>query len=79
MTMVTEHADVDNREQSRDYNYEHFRTKHFIADVEQTLRGGGIRPGAEAPDFELISTDGGHVRLSTLRGRPVVLHFGSVT
>ena len=24
-----------------DYNYEHFRTKHFLADLRTTLHGGG--------------------------------------
>jgi cytochrome oxidase Cu insertion factor (SCO1/SenC/PrrC family) len=79
MATVTQHAGIDGQAQHRDYNYEHFRTKHFVADVQQTSRGGGIQPGAEAPDFELTSTEGERVRLSSLRGRPVVLHFGSVT
>ena len=36
--------------------------------------------GSEAPDFELPLLDaGGNVRLSELRGRPVVLLFGSAT
>jgi peroxiredoxin Q/BCP len=34
-----------------------------------------IREGQEAPDFELASDRGGTVRLSDLRGRPVVLYF----
>jgi thioredoxin-dependent peroxiredoxin len=34
-----------------------------------------IEEGAPAPDFELGSDDGGRVRLSDLRGRPVVLYF----
>jgi peroxiredoxin Q/BCP len=34
-----------------------------------------ITEGAEAPDFELRSDDGSTVRLSDLRGRPVVLYF----
>ena len=66
-------------EQLGEYNYEHFRTKHFLADLQHTIQGKGVQPGQEAPDFELESTDGDRVRLSALRGRPVVLHFGSVT
>jgi peroxiredoxin len=31
--------------------------------------------GQPAPDFELTSIDGGQVRLSGLRGKPVVLVF----
>jgi len=62
-----------------DYNYEHFRTKHFLADLRTTLRGGGVQPGTEAPDFDLEATDGKRVRLSALRGSPVLLHFGSIT
>ena len=72
-------AALDRQEHLREYNYKHFRTKHFLADVQQTIRGGGVQPGDEAPDFELDATEGGRVRLSGLRGRPVVLHFGSVT
>jgi len=34
-----------------------------------------IAAGTEAPDFELTSDDGATVRLSDLRGRPVVLYF----
>ncbi len=69
----------ESQEQLREYNYEHFRTWHFLADVQQTIKGGGVQPGQQAPDFELEATEGGRVRLSTLRGRPIVLHFGSVT
>lgn len=35
----------------------------------------GLAEGAKAPDFELPRTGGGSLRLSDLRGRPVVLYF----
>jgi thioredoxin-dependent peroxiredoxin len=34
-----------------------------------------IEQGSLAPDFELASDDGRRIRLSELRGRPVVLYF----
>jgi peroxiredoxin Q/BCP len=34
-----------------------------------------VTEGAPAPDFELPNDDGETVRLSELRGRPVVLYF----
>ena len=34
-----------------------------------------LSPGDEAPDFELANQDGEDVRLSSLRGSPVVLYF----
>ena len=43
-------------------------------------RGGTLEVGREAPDFELDYHDhSGKMRLSDLRGRPVVLAFGSYT
>src|SRR3954466_16394961 len=36
---------------------------------------GMIQTGEQAPDFELPDQDGNPVRLSELRGRPVVLYF----
>jgi peroxiredoxin Q/BCP len=41
------------------------------------LGGGeaGIRPGEPAPDFSLPDADGKLVRLSQLRGKPVVVYF----
>lgn len=34
-----------------------------------------ITPGELAPDFELKDVAGHHIRLSDLRGKPVVLYF----
>jgi len=34
-----------------------------------------ITPGEPAPDFELEDVQGNRIRLSELRGRPVVLSF----
>lgn len=43
-------------------------------------RAGELEVGDAAPDFELEYQDGsGAMRLSDLRGRPVVLAFGSYT
>ena len=64
---------------AREYNYEHYQTRHFLADLRRLVHGEGVRPGQEAPDFELESTKGERVRLSALRGRPVALRFASFT
>ena len=60
-------------------NYAHYERKHQLADVTRTWRGQGIQPGEEAPDFVLESATGERIRLSSLRGEPVLLHFGSFT
>ena len=35
--------------------------------------------GSPPPDFKLPTLDGGDVRLSKLRGKPVMIEFGSIT
>ncbi len=42
-------------------------------------RGGGPDPGEAAPAFELTNLTGETVTLESLRGRPVVVEFGSYT
>ena len=65
---------VDLLDPIEDFNFRHFRMRHMAAEL---LRPG-LSPGREAPDFELPSTDG-QLRLSDLRGQPVLLHFISYT
>jgi cytochrome oxidase Cu insertion factor (SCO1/SenC/PrrC family) len=65
--------------QQEEYNFTHFRTKHLLSDLQATVDKRGIPPGAMAPDFELPRVNGAPLRLSDLRGRPTLLHFGSFT
>ncbi|MBA3248304.1 MAG: hypothetical protein H0T63_09500 [Pyrinomonadaceae bacterium] len=62
-----------------EYNFNHFRTAHLVGDVKRTIAGEGIKPGELAPDFEMPLARGGTLRLSSLRGKPVLLHFGSIS
>lgn len=75
--VVKRFATLDESKKSDNYNFEHFRTKILLNDAQRTVEARGIRPGAMAPDFELPGVGGGRLRLSELRGQPVVLHFGS--
>ena len=42
---------------------------------DKPARGTGLAVGSEAPDFQLTDSDGKTVRLSDLKGKPVVLKF----
>ncbi len=66
-------------ESADEYNYDHFRARHLFLDIRRGIENQGIMPGEVAPDFELPQADGGSLRLSDLRGRPALLHFGSFT
>jgi hypothetical protein len=68
---------AERHQPAQEYNFAHFRPKHLFQDVSKTIRGDGIAPGGLAPDFELPRAGGGAIRLSDLRGKPVLLHFGS--
>jgi hypothetical protein len=72
-------ATVEDDLPGRDYNFDHFQTKHLWSDIEGTIMKRGIRPGMMVPDFNLPSVSGGSVRLSELSGKPALLHFGSPT
>jgi len=72
-------AGLARKESLKEYNFSHFRTRVLWQDARRTLAGQGIAPGQTAPDFELPSAIGGRMRLSDLRGRPVLVHFGSLS
>ncbi len=72
-------AALDGTMNQDDYNFQHFRTKHLLADVQATFAKQGIQPGELAPDFDVPRVGGGIVRLSSLRDKPVLLHLGSYT
>ncbi len=68
---------LENKMSLDEYNFEHFRTKHLLSDAKATVKERGIKPGEMALDFEMLRVGGGSLRLSELRGKPVILHFGS--
>ncbi len=70
-------AALDADEKSQNYNLEHFKTKILLRDIERTAKAQRIKPGELAPDFELPQIGGDPLRLSDLRGKPTILHFGS--
>jgi peroxiredoxin len=41
------------------------------------LQNSSLKVGDAAPDFELAALDGGTIRLSQLKGQPVLLSFGA--
>jgi len=70
-------ATLPEKEGLEEYNFEHFRAKHLLQDGKRTATNSGVQPGDIAPDFTLPEAGGGSVRLSDLRRKPVILHFGS--
>lgn len=60
----------------REYNYEvwspsHSELKYFRTEVTHA--------GDRAPDFTLRLLDGGELTLSSLRGKPTLIEFGSIS
>src|ERR1051326_1795834 len=77
--MTTQQSQLAPRDECADaYNYESFDFGSEAAEFERWVTEGP-RIGDPAPNFELADLDGNWLRLSDLRGRPVVLEFGSYT
>lgn len=72
-------AGLPDRLSVEEYNYDHFRRGHLIADIRRTMERRGVAPGQYTWDFTLPQASGGWLRLDNLRGTPVLLHFGSYT
>jgi cytochrome oxidase Cu insertion factor (SCO1/SenC/PrrC family) len=59
------------------YNYDAFVRSSAVG-MGAVFRGT-VRVGEPAPEFALTALDGTTVRLADLRGKYVVLEFGSIT
>lgn len=79
LDIYTQFQTLAEREEPNEYNFSHFRAKHLAQDAGRTIEGRGIAPGEVAPHFDLPIVGGGSVSLSSLRGKPVLLHFGSLS
>jgi|ETNmetMinimDraft_16_1059900.scaffolds.fasta_scaffold458067_1 cytochrome oxidase Cu insertion factor (SCO1/SenC/PrrC family) len=58
-----------------EYNYEIFRRSETGFALFRTV----AHAGDPMPDFTLPSLDGEEVTLSSLRGKPMMIEFGSIT
>ena len=59
----------------REYNYDVWAPSVGEFDLIRSVALAGDPP----PDFTLPTLDGGTLTLSDLRGKPVVMEFGSIT
>lgn len=51
-------SSLGSRRRLDEYDYEHFRPEHRLANLWKTLRGEGLQPGSEAPDSETETAGG---------------------
>jgi hypothetical protein len=61
------------------HNYSHFHPRTLGRDARLVMQSKGPMPREPAPDFTLFDIEGRTWTLSELRGKPVVLIFGSGT
>ena len=65
-------------EDSSDYRYQHVTMGVLLDDFR--FGKSALKAGDSFPDFDIPTTDGGHIRRSDFIGRkPMLLVFGSVT
>lgn len=60
----------------RTYNFSEWRS---TLEEREYFRSTVARAGEPAPDFTLPALDGAEVTLSSFRGAPVMIEFGSIT
>ena len=60
----------------RPYNFSEWRS---TLEEREYFRSTVARAGDPAPDFTLPALDGTEVTLSSFRGTPVMIEFGSIT
>jgi hypothetical protein len=70
---------MDNRMSVQDYNFEHFTRDVLVNEIKGSIKPSALKAGHIAPDFDLEDTEGKHFLLSKLKGKPVLLHFSSLT
>ena len=74
--MVKQEVRTETEFLGRPYNFADWRP----TDAERAyFQAEGPKVGQMAPDFTLPSLDGEELTLSSLRGKPVMIEFGSIT
>jgi hypothetical protein len=70
---------MDNCQNAEEYNFEHFTRTILINEIKHSTRPSVLKCGYPAPVFDLEDTERKRQLLSNYKGKPVLLHFGSIT
>lgn len=70
---------MDNRINVHEYNFEHFTRDVLLNEIKGSFKPTSLKAGYPAPDFDLEDTEGKRTILSKLQGKPVLIHFSSLT
>ncbi|PZC47349.1 MAG: Peroxiredoxin [Chloroflexi bacterium] len=74
--MVKQETRTETEFLGRPYNFADWRP---TAEERVYFQMEGVKVGQMAPDFTLPTLDGTDITLSALRGKPIMLEFGSIT